>query len=102
MWKESRTYGLFNKLYFLIIHVGPGLVVLLSSIRGRLMHLAVFKALPLEHQLHGHTLRTKLEAKYLGVKINYDLRWDAHITDVCKKANKTLVCTINLRPLMRG
>ena len=69
------------------------------------MHLAMFKALPLEYQLHGHTLRTKLEAKYLGVKITSGLCWDAHnshITDVCKKANKTLVCTINLRPLMRG
>ena len=26
----------------------------------------------------------------MEVKITSDLRWDAHITDVCNKANKTL------------
>ena len=46
--------------------------------------------LPSQYQLHGHTLSTETEARYLGVKITADLRWDAHITDVCNKANKTL------------
>ena len=47
-------------------------------------------ALPSQYQLHGHTLATDMEAKYLGVQITADLRWDAHITDICNKANKTL------------
>ena len=46
--------------------------------------------LPSQYQLHGHTLSIETEAKYLGVKITADLRWDTHITDVCNKANKTL------------
>ena len=36
------------------------------------------------------TLSTETEARYLEVKITANLRWDAHITDVCNKANKTL------------
>ena len=44
---------------------------------------------PSQYQLHGYTLSTETEAKYLG-KITSVLRWDAHITDVCNKANKTL------------
>ena len=42
------------------------------------------------HQLHGHTLSTETQAKYLGVNITSDPRWDIHTTDVCNKANKTL------------
>ena len=42
--------------------------------------------LPSQYQLHGHTLSTEMEAKYLGVKITSDLHWDSHITD---EANKT-------------
>ena len=46
--------------------------------------------LPSQYQLHGHTPSTETEAKYPGVKITADLRWDARITDVCNEANKTL------------
>ena len=46
--------------------------------------------LPSQYQLHGHTLSTETEEKYLGVKITADLCCDAHITDVCNKTNKTL------------
>ena len=46
--------------------------------------------LPSQYHLHGHTLGTETEAKYLRVKITADLRWDAQITRICNKANKTL------------
>ena len=43
-----------------------------------------------EYTLHGHTLETVQEAKYLGITITKDLSWDKHISNVCAKANKTL------------
>ena len=46
--------------------------------------------LPANYQLHGHTLTTTREAKYLGVTISKDLRWDTHITNIANKANKSL------------
>ena len=42
------------------------------------------------YTLHGHTLQTVHEAKYLGVNITDDLRWNSHITKTVNKANRTL------------
>lgn len=44
----------------------------------------------LDYSLHGHTLASPSETKYLGVTISEDLSWDAHISDVACKANRTL------------
>jgi hypothetical protein len=30
------------------------------------------------------------KAKYLGVTISEDLKWESHISNICGKANKTL------------
>ena len=45
-----------------------------------------------EHQytLHGKELETCPSAKYLGITISSDLRWNKHVDEVCSKANKTL------------
>ena len=45
-----------------------------------------------EHQytLHGKELETCTAAKYLGITISSDLRWNKHVDEVCSKANKTL------------
>ena len=45
-----------------------------------------------EHQytLHGKELETCTSAKYLGITISSDLRWNKHVDEVCSKANKTL------------
>ena len=43
-----------------------------------------------DYELHGHTLETVQEAKYLGVTLTKDLTWNRHIDNVCAKANKTL------------
>ena len=40
--------------------------------------------------LHGHVLKVVDKAKYLGVTISEDLKWESHINNICGKANKTL------------
>ena len=42
------------------------------------------------YTLHGHTLEVVSDAKYLGVTIAGDLRWNKHVTNSVKKANSTL------------
>jgi hypothetical protein len=43
-----------------------------------------------EYSIHGETLRTVDEAKYLGVTIQSKLQWKPHINNICKKGNSTL------------
>ncbi|KAK7087818.1 hypothetical protein V1264_021822 [Littorina saxatilis] len=45
---------------------------------------------PCSYQLHGHTLSPVNEAKYLGVTLSHDLRWDIHILNITNKANQML------------
>ena len=40
--------------------------------------------------LRGHTLKVVSQAKYLGVTISGDLRWNTHINNITNKANSTL------------
>ena len=40
--------------------------------------------------LRGHELKVVSQAKYLGVTISGDLRWNTHITNITNKANATL------------
>ena len=41
------------------------------------------------NSIHGTTLQTVDEAKYLGVTIQKDLNWRPHVNNICKKANST-------------
>ena len=43
-----------------------------------------------DYALHGHKLSRLTSAKYLGVTITDDLKWDSHISEVCAKANRTI------------
>ena len=44
------------------------------------------------------TVLGKVESiKYLGVAITKDLKWNTHISNVCTKANRTLVVVVFLR-----
>ena len=43
-----------------------------------------------DYTLHGKTLATADSAKYLGVTIASDLRWNKHIDTITSKANRTL------------
>ena len=43
-----------------------------------------------QYHLHGHTLHSVQEAKYLGVTITEDLNWATHIANIASKANRTL------------
>ena len=50
------------------------------------------KRVPLQYtyMLNDRPLAHVKSAKYLGVKISHDLRWNAHIDSICTKANQTL------------
>ena len=41
------------------------------------------------YQLHGHTLKSETDSKYLGVMIN-KLSWNNHIDNICNKANSSI------------
>ena len=40
--------------------------------------------------LHGTILKTVTNCKYLGVILNKDLKWNAHIGEIVAKGNRTL------------
>ena len=40
--------------------------------------------------LHGKTLKSVDNAKYLGITISSDLRWNKHVVNITNKANRTL------------
>ena len=42
------------------------------------------------YELHGHTLDSVSNAKYLGITIQQDMDWDNHINNTASKANRTL------------
>ena len=42
------------------------------------------------YHLHGHTLEEVTTAKYLGVYIQNNLKWESHINQITDKANRTL------------
>ena len=43
-----------------------------------------------DYKLHGHTLEHVDSAKYLGVTMTKDFRWNTHINNITMKANNTL------------
>ena len=43
-----------------------------------------------DYVLHGHTLATVSSAKYLGVTIQSNIGWEAHINNICAKGNRML------------
>ena len=42
------------------------------------------------YTLHGHTLEVVNDAKYLGITVSSDLRWNHHVANITRKANSTL------------
>ena len=42
------------------------------------------------YQLHGHTLKSETDSKYLGVTINDKHFWNNHIDNICNKANSSI------------
>ena len=48
------------------------------------------KPLTRDYTLHSHTLEQVTSAKYLGVTITSDMKWNTHIANMCQKANNTL------------
>jgi hypothetical protein len=48
------------------------------------------KTIKFNNTLHGHTLDHVTKAKFLGVAISSDLKWESHINNITKKANNTL------------
>ena len=48
------------------------------------------KSVIFDYQLHGKTLQTTRNAKYLGLNISDDLSWSKHINQITVKGNNTL------------
>ena len=48
------------------------------------------KLVKAEPKLHEHIIASVSSAKYLGVTITEDLKWDTHIQKICNKANRTI------------
>ena len=48
------------------------------------------KKIHASYTLEGNDLENVESIKYLGVTITSDLRWNAHVSNVCTKANRTL------------
>ena len=42
------------------------------------------------YKLHGHTLEHVESAKYLGITLQSNLKWNQHVDTITSKANKTL------------
>ena len=52
----------------------------------------------LTYTLHGQPLTSTNSAKYLGITLTADLKWNKHITNIARKANSTLgILRRNLR-----
>ena len=43
-----------------------------------------------DYTLHGKVLETVVSAKYLGVTLAQDLRWNRHVENIAYKANRSL------------
>jgi hypothetical protein len=61
----------------------PGKCQVLSITRNR-------QVIKYDYTLHGKKLEHVSTAKYLGVTLSHDLRWNQHITNITNKANRTL------------
>ena len=50
------------------------------------------KKQPIQHNyiLHNHLLESVNSAKYLGITVQSNLKWDKHINDITSKGNKAL------------
>jgi myo-inositol-hexaphosphate 3-phosphohydrolase len=61
----------------------PGKCQVLSITRNR-------RVIKYDYTLHGNKLEHVSTAKYLGITLSHDLRWNQHITNITNKANRTL------------
>jgi hypothetical protein len=43
-----------------------------------------------DYTLHGKVLRSVTSARYLGLQLSHDLKWNSYISSVTAKANRTL------------
>ena len=78
---DLTTMGVWEVLWKMKFHATKCNVLTVTGKR---------KPIQTEYKLHGHSLSRVTSAKYLGVTITEDLRWDSHINDICAKANRTL------------
>jgi hypothetical protein len=58
------------------------------------------KKQPIQHNyiLHYHILESVSSARYLGITVQYNLKWDKHINDITSKGNKALGYFLKAKP----
>jgi hypothetical protein len=78
---DLNQLGKWEEDWQMEFHPGKCQVLSISRSRNIKQH---------QYTLHGHVLEHVKEAKYLGLTITSDLRWNRHVNNTCGKANKTL------------
>lgn len=78
---DLNKLAVWEDIWDMKFHPGKCVVLTVSS-----------KKTPIQadYNLHGHILSRVKSAKYLGVTITDDLKWDSHIQSICDKANRTI------------
>ena len=74
--------GLLSQWAFVLVGFCPIFVVLTVSGNKAPVHA--------DYKLHDQTLTRVKSAKYLGVTLTDDIKWDQHINNICGKANRTI------------
>ena len=66
-------------------------VILLKNInKYKLSQKSLDYSKHMRYKQHDHALAKVTSAKYLGVPITEDLKWDSHINDTCSKPKRVL------------
>ena len=80
-----------NRLLFKLLLMGSRVILWEREMRSN-TYILYIKKKPILHKytLHGHTLSSVPQIKYLGVHISNDLKWNSHTNSISSKANQTL------------
>ena len=78
---DLQKLGEWERTWQMEFHPGKCQVLSITRNKNIIKH---------EYSLHGNKLEHVDTAKYLGVTLSHDLRWNQHITNITNKANRSL------------